>query len=229
MIATKTGTIECVVGDEQHTSNWGKYYVKGLEAYLTKDADCSRYDKHHTYTNLFGRVPIGTVFTIFEQSGDKRGTGNFHFQICQVIEGCDDLYVDRSSYGSGYCQGSFKVITHGVGLTRGPRLLNWWTNKPSNVDLLAYALHCRQYINKRGMKELPPMPEFVQTLKAALEFICQKFQMHPMVLGVHLSCKDHSALDEDLRSSLSDVLAKHSLRDCLLELVNMTLENCDGV
>jgi hypothetical protein len=82
------GNIEYVNGQEQHSSNWGKFYVKGLEKWEVKeDFDENRKDGHHTYQGYVCLdVPEGTVFTVFEQNGNKRGTDDYIFRICQVTE-----------------------------------------------------------------------------------------------------------------------------------------------
>lgn len=37
------------------------------------------------------------------------------------------------------------------------RLMDWWIARPADADPLAYAQHCAAFIEKRGVKELPPM------------------------------------------------------------------------
>lgn len=42
--------ISYVSGQESHTSNWGKFYVKGLETHVVKeDHPANRRDNHHNY------------------------------------------------------------------------------------------------------------------------------------------------------------------------------------
>ncbi len=88
--------IEYVSGREQHSNLWGKFYVKGLEEYAAKEDSSSNthrdYEQYQCYVCL--DVPAGTLFTIFEQSGDKRGTDNFYFYICEVTADDRTLKAD---------------------------------------------------------------------------------------------------------------------------------------
>lgn len=100
--------IEYVVGSESHTSYWGKFYVKGLESWEVKEEhDANRRDGHHSYAFLMADAPQGTVFTIFEQNGSKRGTDEFIFKIC-VVTGSDSI-EHKATYGSGFCNGNYEV------------------------------------------------------------------------------------------------------------------------
>ena len=147
--------VEFVSGQESHSSNWGKYYVKGLETWQCKED--GNYDKHHTYTEYqCNNIPEHTVFTLFEQSGNKRGTEQFFFSICITTDA--EVSKDEASYGDGKCAGNFKVICRGEGKVKAPRLMTWWTEqKPRNIDLVLFAEHCAKYIDKRGTKDCPPM------------------------------------------------------------------------
>ena len=147
--------IEFVIGKEWHTSYWGKYYVKGLENWQVKeDSELNCNDKHHFYQYyLCLDVPDGTVFSIFEQSGDKRGTDQFCFSLCVVDESAESK--DRANYGKGYCQGRYRTIIKTDTKIKSSRLLEWWSNSPDKS--IEFAQHCASYIQKRGIKALPPM------------------------------------------------------------------------
>jgi len=147
--------IEYINGQESHTSNWGKYYVKGLEKWGVKeDFAENRQDKHHSYQGICAtEVPDGTIFTIFEQSGNKHGTDTYVFTVCETSD--ESFTSDISGYGSGKCEGNFKIIARGATKTTAPRLMQWWID--SSVKTLEFAQHCATYITKRGIKELPPM------------------------------------------------------------------------
>jgi hypothetical protein len=42
--------IEFVIGKEWHNSNWGKYYVKGLENWqVREDSEYNQKNTHHFY------------------------------------------------------------------------------------------------------------------------------------------------------------------------------------
>ena len=145
--------IEFVQGNEQHSSYWGKYYVKGLESWQVKE-DFSQNRKDNHYSNqgyVCLDVPENTVFTIFEQNGNKRGTDEFVFTICKAAL---PFSSNVASYGSGFCTGNFEIIIRAIGKTKGPRLLDWWT-KRGDADPLEYAQLCAKYIEKRGIKDLP--------------------------------------------------------------------------
>ena len=136
-------------------SNWEKYYVKGLEKWEVKeDFSENRRDKHHSYQGYVCLdVPEGTVFTIFEQNGDKQGTGTFIFSICRATD--EKVNSDDSEYGSGFCKGNYEVLVSANTKTLAPRLMGWWTD--SNDKSLAFAEHCKAHIGKRGLKTLPAM------------------------------------------------------------------------
>ncbi len=148
--------IEYINGQESHSSSWGKYYVKGLENWGVKeDFSENRQDKHHSYQGFAAiEIPEGAIFTVFEQSGDKRGTDTYVFTVCQAVDDC--FTDDVSGYGSGKCTGNFKILVRAATKTTAPRLMQWWINSP--VKTLEFAQHCANYITKRGIKELPPMP-----------------------------------------------------------------------
>lgn len=146
--------IEFTQGSEQHSSNWGKYFIKGLEKWQSREASSS--SKHESYQEYCCiDIPEGEVFTIFEQSGNTRGTEVFHFQICIATN--EKILTDSAAYGEGKIAGNFKLIAHGAGTTKAPRLMDWWIDGLKNQDPIAYAHHCAEYIGKRGYKEPPPM------------------------------------------------------------------------
>ena len=171
--------IEFIQGQESHSSNWGKYYVKGLEKWECKED--GNYDKHQSYSEFqCNDVPEGTVFTIFEQSGNKRGTDVFHFQIFVTTDA--EVSTDDSAYGQGKTAGNFKKLAHGDGKVKAPRLMNWWTEqKPKDVDPMAFAEHCQAYIDKRGVKNVPPM-EVKPIAEPAPEEVIHHKIMEPIIL-----------------------------------------------
>jgi len=149
--------LEYIVGNESHTSNWGKFYVKGIEKYEVKEEhNNNRRDGHHSYQFYMADVPVDTCFTIFEQNGDKRGTDVMKFKICVVSGNNSEL---KAEYGDGFCNGNYDVIAEASGKIKSPRLMTWWDNRPKSGDLLAYARHCAAHIDRRGIAVLPPMTE----------------------------------------------------------------------
>jgi hypothetical protein len=147
--------IEYVNGKESHTSNWGKYYVKGLESWEVKeDFSENRHDNHNSYQGYVCLdVPEGTLFTIFEQNGNKRGTDVFIFSICRAT--AEKVNSDAANYGSGFCQGNYEILVSANTKTLAPRLMGWWIDSPDKS--LAFAKHCEAHIGKRGLKTLPAM------------------------------------------------------------------------
>lgn len=149
--STMSYTIEYVQGSEQHSSNWAKFYVKGLEEWAAKeDFAENRRDSHHQYQGYTClEVPAGTMFSVFIQDGNKWGTDKFRFLVCEVVDASEKIGV---SYGSGFIEGAFRVVAEGSGNTKAPRLMDWWIGGPKT---LAYAEACAAAINKRGQKAAP--------------------------------------------------------------------------
>lgn len=150
-------TIEYINGQESHTSNWGKFYVRRLERLVVReDHDRNRHDNHHQYQCYVGNdVPSGTVFTIFYQDGNKRGTDTWHYMLCVVDDAADEQTIEYD-YTSTYITGRFRVICKAVGKVKAPRLMGWWDAR-GTADPLAYAEHCAAWIDKRGVAVLPAM------------------------------------------------------------------------
>lgn len=163
-----TGNIEFVEGKEQHSSFWGKYYVKGLEPYqVEEDFDQNIRDAHHSYQGyVCNDVPEGTIFTIFEQNGDKHGTDVMYFSIWEVT--AEAVHRDPAQYGRGFCTGNMRRLLLADTKLKASRLMDWWDKKPSDpARLRAFVDHCATYIVKRGVKELPPFdpPEAISEVE----------------------------------------------------------------
>ncbi|MEB3831891.1 hypothetical protein [Phormidium sp. CCY1219] len=166
---SKSGTgcnLEFIQGQEQHSSTWAKFYVRGLEEWQVKED--GRSDNHSNYLEYVCLdVPENTVFTVFEQDGTKRGTDGFHFWICKTSREINRIEADYES--GAMVSGNFEIVCHGEGKTKAPRLMDWWvgfTGKSddkgrSQTQKLAFAYHCAENINKRGLKKIPDfsMPE----------------------------------------------------------------------
>lgn len=149
------GNIEYVNGQEQHSSNWGKFYVKGLEKWEAKeDFAENKKDSHHSYQGYVClNIPEGMIFTIFEQNGSKRGTDDYIFRICRVS---DKVTTIDSIYGSGKIMGNFEIVADsGNSKVKAPRLFDWWKNSANQS--YGYALACANLITKRGQKEPPTL------------------------------------------------------------------------
>ena len=151
------GTIEYINGQESHTSNWSKFYVKGLAEFAVKeDFRENKHDRHHDYQGYVAvDVPDGTVFTIFDQHGNKYGPAKWGYSVAVVDIG----HEERAEHGidKGKISGRFRIIVHAEGMTKAPRLMDWWKMRPCDADPVAYAAHCAAHIEKRGLKDLPAM------------------------------------------------------------------------
>lgn len=143
--------IEYINGQEEHSSSWAKFYVKGLEKVAEK-GEYSNYSKHNHYQSwVVAHAPEELIFTIFVQNGDKMGTRNYEFHICKVA--VPDVCEIRDE-ANNYCTGNFKILCSGIGKVKAPRLLSWWKKAPAD-RLEEYAIACGELINKRGHKEAP--------------------------------------------------------------------------
>ncbi|HLO52518.1 MAG TPA: UvrD-helicase domain-containing protein [Kamptonema sp.] len=147
--------IEYISGSEQHSSTWSKFWIKGLDQWAVRETDGEpESDKHSNYYQFICLdIPDDTVFTIFEQDGDKHGTSDFNFWICKTSRNQASI-----SSSKRHCTGNFETVCEGIGKTKAPRLMDWWqqAEKFTNEQKLAFAEHCAQHINKRGIKTLPP-------------------------------------------------------------------------
>lgn len=145
--------IEFVQGKETHSSYWGKFYVKGLEEYhVLEEFDIPKPNNHCSYSGYCAYdLPENTIFTIFEQNGNKKGTDKFAFAICITSP---DYFEWKADYGAGFIRGNFRTICWVDSRIKAPRLMNWWQKGDNS---LAYAERCAMYIEKRGVKDLPPI------------------------------------------------------------------------
>jgi len=151
--------IEYVSGKESHTSNWGEFYVFGLDNWAVKeDSPVNRRDNHHSYQlRVCNDVPVGTVFAVWERAGDKRGTHTYVIRLYEVIASGPENVRLSADYGDGYIVGKFQLLAEGNGKVKAPRLWGWWKN--SKDHSLAFAQHCAKWIEKRGIDVLPPMEQ----------------------------------------------------------------------
>jgi hypothetical protein len=82
---------------------------------------------HHFYQYYICLdIPDETVFSIFEQSGNKRGTQEFRFALCVINP--NKHTKDKAVYGSGYCQGNYEIIVKTDSIIKSSRLLEWWNS-----------------------------------------------------------------------------------------------------
>ena len=147
--------LEYVIGQESHSSYWGKFYIKGLESFeIKEDFEENRRDKHASYQGYVSLdIPENTIFTLFYQDGDKRGTDEFWFLI--LVANNEEINKIKAPYGSGFITGNFKSLADAKTKTQDPRLMGWWTG--SKDHSLEFAEHCKAHIDKRGLKDLPSL------------------------------------------------------------------------
>jgi hypothetical protein len=158
--------IEFRAGSEFHSSYWGKFYVRGLEEWEVREG--GQRDRHNFYAELCCRdVPDGVVFTVFSQGGNKHGTDEFNFYVC-VTDSTAQENIMGGCYGrGGHCSGAFRIVAHGDGKARAPRLLEWWEKRPAGVPPLRWAQHCAAHIKTRGLKFPPPLEDADATAEIA--------------------------------------------------------------
>lgn len=165
--------LEYTVGSESHSSYWGKFYVKGLEQWEVKEG--GEWTKHTSYAELVAETPDEKMFTVFNQSGNKRGTKNFTFYLCETRSAGNTLSnrITGGCYGdTAEIHGNFMILCRGEGKIKAPRLMDWWIKRVEKCavwkneetgllkkgTLQRFAFWCAEHIEKRGLKDLPPMP-----------------------------------------------------------------------
>ncbi|MCD8487939.1 MAG: hypothetical protein LRZ84_14685 [Desertifilum sp.] len=93
------------------------------------------------------------MFTIREKDGDKYGTANHIYRICQVCAS-EESEVKAWYNPLRYVKGKFRVIAIGEGKTKASRLEAWWKASGKTKE---EAVWFAQHINKRGMLNPPPI------------------------------------------------------------------------
>lgn len=167
--------IEFTIGSETGSSRWAKFYLKGLEEWKCAEEFTKRKGEYYTEYRC-NEVPEDTVFTVFDQYGDKHGLRTFQFWIC-AVGGGEPTNGINGTYGSGTVIGNFRLLAHASSTLKASRLMNWWTDKPTHTDLLAYGTKCGIEIHKRGVKECPATlikPELTSKQMLALDTKIQK-------------------------------------------------------
>jgi hypothetical protein len=145
-------TIEYTIGSEHRSSNWGKFFIQGLEDWKCGESFVKNSKEFYT-DYCCNNVPEDTVFTVFDQSGDKYSPKVFQFWILAVGGQTDNIV--ESSFGSGKVQGDYRTLAYARGQLKACRLMDWWNTKPTHTDRLEYAIKCGEYIQKRGVKDCP--------------------------------------------------------------------------
>jgi len=169
--------IKFVHGEEFHTGTYRKFYVKGLEKWQVEDSSIEikkkpswnekddeeffpRDERNDYYYNGYccNAIPERTLFTIFTRYGDYQGQGakvadDIEFFIC-----CTDDQIElnwNDTFSPCFCQGNFKIVAKAVSKTKALQLMTWWIYSPDNS--LAFAEHCALHIDKKGMRQVPPI------------------------------------------------------------------------
>lgn len=145
--------IEARTGAEQHSSYWGKFFVHGLDL-VVEDYHRSR---HESYRDGALEVADGILFTVWATEGNKYGTQDSNYYICVSDSAAAPQTIQGGCYGrGGWITGRFRIVAHGAGKTRAPRLLAW-VKAVGGIERLSMDLaeHFAEYINRRGVA-LPP-------------------------------------------------------------------------
>ena len=151
-----TNLIEARTGNESHSSTWGKFYVHGLDLV----AEGYSRDRHEFYRAAAGEIPDGALFTIWHSEGDKRGTDTNDYYICVSDSAAEPLTIEGGCYnrGEGYVRGRFRILAHGDGPVRAPRLLEWVKAAGGIEKMTAeLAVHFAAEIKRRGIKTPAPL------------------------------------------------------------------------
>lgn len=141
-----TQLIEAKVGEESHSSTWGKFYVRGIEIVAEERFS----DNHLRYTEGAAQVADGTLFTVWASAGNKRGADSSDYYILLVDSRHLGSEIDN---GYGFVRGQWQVLAHGDGTVRAPRLLGWAKGKALTEAL---ARHLGSEIKRRGVKNPAP-------------------------------------------------------------------------
>ena len=144
-------------GSEQHSSAWGKFYCKNaLGGWLGVLEDSHR-DRHESYGDFAAELAPGTLFTVFTQQGDRRGTQDMRFAIAQADAGAEERTIAGGCYGrGGRVTGRFRLLADANTKTKARRLLGWWQDAPERTE--RYARHLGEQIAVRGRAVPDPLP-----------------------------------------------------------------------
>lgn len=149
--------LSCLSGKERHSSNWGEFFVFGLQNLMAATDDPrNRKNSHYEFQYREGIVPVGTVFNIHIAEGNKYGPSDKAIHICKVTDG-PTMRIEQK-YTGCFMEGSFEVICEVVGSKlKADRLTAWWLSKPKETDAEQWALHCKKHIEVRGLVNIPPL------------------------------------------------------------------------
>jgi hypothetical protein len=149
--------ISLKIGSEWHVSSWGKFIAKGLDFVPEHHSGGT----HHNYTAGYSTAEAGTIFTVWQSSGDKYGTHSADFWICEALPADSDGHKTLEgghSRGYAFLGGTLRVLAHGAGYYKARRLLGWTVKAqeagPLTKDL---AEHFGREIERRGAVTPAPL------------------------------------------------------------------------
>lgn len=146
-------------GVEKHCSNWGHFFVFGLnDIAVAVDDVRNRKSNHYNFQVYEGIVPEGTVFNIHIAEGNKCGPDSKAIYVCKVVSAEEQTALNRidHKYTGCFCEGKFKIVASvEKSVLKVNRFTAWWQAKPDGVDPEAWALHCAKHIEIRGLKDIP--------------------------------------------------------------------------
>ena len=147
--------VEAKTGKEWHSSACGEFYIHGLALV----AENFNKGKHQSYREAAAEVPDGTIFTVWDRSGDKHGTNSNDYYVLLADASQEPQEITGGCYRSGgYVRGRWQVLAHGDGKVRAPRLLGW-VKAQGGIEKVSEALarHLGSEIHRRGILEPAPL------------------------------------------------------------------------
>ena len=142
-------------GTEKHSSNWGHFFVFGLnDIAVAVDDERNRKGNHYNFQVYEGIVPAGTVFNIHIAEGNRCGADSKAIYVCKIVPGKSNKIEHK--YTGCFCEGQFEIIASvESSVLKVNRFTAWWQAKPRDVDPERWALHCARCIEIRGLKDIP--------------------------------------------------------------------------
>lgn len=120
-----------------------------------EDSERDRFDRHHFYRTYIidpEKDADGEIFSVFNQHGNKYGTKDLEFQICQINSEYDFKEIFPFFGNNGLVRGKFAILAYAEGKTKALRLLEWWNQVPHTRP---HAIACGERIKRRGVKTPP--------------------------------------------------------------------------
>lgn len=151
-------TLEARVGEETHSSRWGKGYLRGVKLVADERQKANNYD----YTTGAAEVEDGTVFSWWMSRGSRRDTVGAEFFILEADSSADLIEMEGGCYNKGenYLRVRAKILARGSGKLKSARLLTWWASwaKENGGQTAQMARHLGAQLEIPGRSTPDPMP-----------------------------------------------------------------------